>query len=153
MFLHQVSNHVNSSTSEPAQILIVLAKKGFVDIASILRKLSQTVASVRRGRFTDEAKTESLELLRGTYENQRKAFMFALINSSEGLHTAAAVIEAGPVGMLSKKESKKLAQLKKFNKERKFQFRKNTSTADKSRSVCFFCGQVRLYYIINLIIN
>lgn len=43
------------------------------------------------------------------YKNERKGFMFSLINSSEGLNTAAAVIEAGPVGLLNKKESKKLA--------------------------------------------
>ena len=79
--------------------------------------------------------------------------MFSLINSTEGLHTAAAVIEAGPVGLLSKKESKKLAQLKKINKEKKFQFRKNMASVDKSRSVCHFCNQVRLMLINLMIMN
>ena len=121
-----------------------MAKKGFVDVASILRRLAQTTPSVRRGRFTEEAKTESLEMLRSTYENQRKAYMFSLINASEGLHTAAAVIETSPVvGLLSRKESKKLAQLKKVNKDRKFQFRKNA--VDKARSLCFLCNKVMLF--------
>ena len=130
---------MSSSTSEPAQILIFLSKKGFVDVATVLRKLAQTTASVRRGRFTEEAKIETLEMLRSTYENQRKAYMFSLINASEGLHTAAAVIEASPaVGLLSRKESKKLAQLKKV----KFQFRKNS--VDKARSICYLCNKVML---------
>ena len=138
-----MSNHVSSSTSEPAQILIFLSKKGFVDVATVLRKLAQTTASVRRGRFTEEAKIETLEMLRSTYENQRKAYMFSLINASEGLHTAAAVIEAGPSGLLNRKESKKRAQLKKVNKDRKFQFRKNA--VDKARSLCFLCNKVMLF--------
>ena len=134
---------MSSSTSEPAQILIVLSKKGFVDVATVLRKLAQTTASVRRGRFTEEAKIETLEMLRSTYENQRKAYMFSLINASEGLHTAAAVIETSPVvGLLSRKESKKLAKLKKVNMERKFQFRKNS--VDKARSICYLCNKVML---------
>ena len=133
---------MSSSTSEPAQILIVLSKKGFVDVATVLRKLAQTTASVRRGRFTEEAKIETLEMLRSTYENQRKEYMFSLINASEGLHTAAAVIEASPVvGLLSRKESKKLAQLKKV----KFQFRKNS--VDKARSHCFLCNKVYCCFV------
>ena len=74
------------------------------------------------------------------------------MNATEGLHTAAAVSETGPVGLLSKKESKKLAQMKKMNKERKFQYRKGTDSVDKSCTVCFYCGEVRLYYLINLTI-
>ena len=132
---------MSSSTSEPAQILIVLSKKGFVDVATVLRKLAQTTASVRRGRFTEEAKIETLEMLRSTYENQRKAYMFSLINASEGLHTAAAVIETSPIGLLSRKESKKLARLK----ERKFQFRKNS--VDKARSHCFLCNKVYCCFV------
>ena len=132
---------MSSSTSEPAQILIVLSKKGFVDVATVLRKLAQTTASVRRGRFTEEAKIETLEMLRSTYENQRKAYMFSLINASEGLHTAAAVIETGPTDLLSRKESKKLAQLKL----RKFQFRKNS--VDKAQLLCFLCNKVYCCFV------
>ena len=143
---------MNSSTSEPAQILIVLSKKSFVDVATILWKLAQTDSSAWRGKFTDEVKSESLELLRGSYENARKAFMFSLINSSEGLYTAAAVIEAEPSGLLSKSESKKLAKLKKLNKERKAGFRQNTN-ADMSRSICFFCQKAILQDFINILIN
>ena len=63
MFWYQVSNHVNASTSEPAQILVVLTKKSFVDVATILRKLAQTDISARHGKFTDAIDCADEEVL------------------------------------------------------------------------------------------
>ena len=120
--------------------MIVLAKKGFTDTGALLRKLSQVDVSARRGRFTEEFKTEILEHLRSLYENERKSFIFALVNSSNGLAAAVQVVTVAPEGLLSKKEQKKMEELNKCKKERQ-QFRNNFM--EKSRSICFSCNKVR----------
>ena len=138
---------MNQNTSEPAQILVVLSKKGFIDCASMLRRLAQTETSNRRNKFSDETKSDCIEQLRSSYENQRKLFLFSLLNSAQGLYAASQVVEAGPAdGLLSKKESKKLSKLKKLQKEKKFQYPRKDKV-DKSRSLCFRCNQVFIHVL------
>ena len=98
-------------------------------------------ASNRRGRYNDEIKTETLEHLRSLYENQRKSFLFALVNASDGLSAAAQIVDTSPAaGLLSKKEQKKLDKLNKSKKERKFR----TNFTDRSKLTCYKCNGVSL---------
>ena len=136
---------MTSTTADPAKVLICLSKKAFIDSATMLRKMAQLDSSARRGRYTEEVKTETLQQLREAYENNRKLFLFSLINASNGLYSASQVIEAGPEGLLSKKEKKKLAAVVKSKKESKLtQLRKSSYNLgiDKSRSICFRCNKV-----------
>ena len=118
--------------------MIVLSKKGFIDCGALLRKLAQVDTSNRRGRYTDEVKTETLEHLRSLYETQRKNFIFALVNASDGLSAAAQIVDTGPAGLLSKKEQKKLDKLNKSKKERKFR----SNFTDRSKLTCYKCNGV-----------
>ena len=137
---------MTSTTADPAKVLICLSKKAFIDSATMLRKMAQLDSSARRGRYTEEVKTETLQQLREAYENNRKLFLFSLINASNGLYSASQVIEAGPEGLLSKKEKKKLAAVVKSKKENKYsltQLKKSSYNLgiDKTRSICFKCNK------------
>ena len=131
---------MSANTSEPAHTMITLSKKGFTDTAALLKRFAQLDTSVRRGKFTDEVKNETLEHLRSLYENQRKSFLFALVNASDGLSTAAQIVDTGPAGLLNRKEQKKMDKLSKSKKDRKF--RRNNF--DRSKLTCYKCGKVKL---------
>ena len=130
---------MSANTSEPAHTMIILSKKSFTDTAALLKKFAQLDTSVRRGKFTDEVKNETLEHLRSLYENSRKFFLFALVNASDGLSAAAQIVDTGSAGLLSKKEQKKMEKLKNSRNERKFR-----SSFDRSKLTCYKCGKVKL---------
>ena len=131
---------MSANTSEPAHTMITLSKKGFTDTAAWLNKFAQLDTSVRRGKFTDDVKNETLEHLRSLFENQRKSFLFALVNASDGLSAAAQIVDTGPTGLLSRKEQKKMEKLNKSKKERKFR----SNNFDRSKLPCYKCGKVKL---------
>ena len=142
---------MSANTSEPAHAMISLSKKGFLDTAALLKRFAQLDTSVRRGKFTDEVKNETLEHLRSLYENSRKFFLFALVNASDGLSAAAQIVDTGPAGLLSKKEQKKMDKLNKSKKDRKFR----SNNFDRSKLTCYKCGKVKfkLFLISCLWIN
>ena len=126
--------------------MIVLSKKGFLDVAALLRKMAQVETSNRRGRYSDEVKNDTLEHLRTLYENSRKGFLFALVNASDGLSAAAQIVDSGPsTGLLSKKEQKKLDKLNKSKKERKLR----ANFTDRSKLTCYKCNGVSLKLLLN----
>ena len=134
--LLKVTSHVSSKTSEATNKMIALSKKGFTETGALLRKLAQVDTSNRRGRYNDEVKADTLESLRVLYENMRKSFIFALVNSTDGLSTASQIVDTGPSGLMSKKEQKLLSKLSKAKKERRSNF------TDRSKLTCYKCNEV-----------
>ena len=107
----QVSQHVSGDTGGPAMTMNTIATNLFIGAGTALRKMSMIRTSRIEGRFTDETKEDTLIMLRDQYENCRKMFMFAMINSKSGLVCAASVISTED-SLLTKKELKRQAYFK-----------------------------------------
>ena len=137
---------MTSTTADPARVLVCLSKKAFIDGATMLRKMVQLNTSGRRGKYNEDMKVEVLQQLREAYENNRKLFLFSLINASNGLYSASQVIEAGLEGLLNKNEKKKFAAVVKSKKDNKYsltQLKKSSYNLgiDKTRSICYKCNK------------